>query len=293
MKKVLIALFFAIASLPINAKNALVIIAHGSPSEKWIQPVLNLEPLLKKKIAEEGLKNISYIRVAMMEFTEPTIATVIKDCETQNCDTVFAIPLFIIPSEHSEDDIPNIIGHKFNPATIKGLKAEGTKFVNSKVHIVLGPTLGCYGNVLEKITAENVKALSKNPKDEAILILAHGDKMYDGFWNTKLNSICKSCISSTGISQARYQLVGMGNKVAEQIIPVLKDLAKTKKRIIIQGVYLSYTAKDMASGGLDPKIQKALGKDVKVVYSNRCILPSATNDIVDWIVNQTKEWSQQ
>ncbi len=293
MKKALIALAFTLGSLSVNAKNALVIIVHGSPSDAWKQPVLNLEPLLRKKINEEGLKSISYVRVAMMEFTEPTIATVIKDCEAQNCDTVFAIPLFIVPSGHSEDDIPNIIGHKFNPATVKALKAEGTQFVHSKIHIVLGPTLGGYGDALEKITAENVKALSKNPKDEAILILAHGDNMYGGFWSTKLNSICKSCISSTGISQAKYQLVGMGSKVADQIIPVLKEFAKTKKRILIQGVYLSYTVNDMASRGLNKEIQKALGNKVEVVYSDRCILPTATNEVVDWIVNRTKEWSQR
>lgn len=35
----------AVATL--SAKNALIIVAHGSPMESWQKPVLDLEPLVK------------------------------------------------------------------------------------------------------------------------------------------------------------------------------------------------------------------------------------------------------
>lgn len=274
-----------------NAKNALVVISHGSPMEEWRKPVLNLEPLLQQKVKQLGLKDISYVRVAMMEFTEPTIASVIEDCEKQGCDTVFAIPLFIAPSGHSDEDIPNIIGHKFNIGTINELKEEGTRFVKSKLPIILGPTLS-YNDVLEEIMVKDVKAMSTDPNNEALLLVAHGDKQWHSFWDKKMKSIRDTCQCATGIETSTYKFVAMGHKMIAEILPVIQDFAKTKKRILVQGVYITSTAKEMADLlDFDSIIAQHISNpETEVVFSDQGILPSSTDTIIDWIIDRTREW---
>jgi len=62
-----------------------------------------------------------------MEFTEPSIASVIKDFEEKGITKVFALPLFIAPSGHSIYDIPTILGLYFDKEMIDELKDEGIK----------------------------------------------------------------------------------------------------------------------------------------------------------------------
>lgn len=290
-KKMMLLLACLLSVWVVNAKNALVVISHGSPMEEWRRPVLDLEPLLRQKVKQMGLDAELYVRVAMMEFTEPTIASVVENCEKQGCDTVFAIPLFIAPSGHSDEDIPNIIGHKFNIETINELKEEGTRFVKSKLPIILGPTLS-YDDILEEIMVKDVKAMSSVPKDEALLVISHGDKQWHSFWDKKMKSICDTCMASTGIQTGTYKFVAMGYKMATEMLPVIKDFAKTKKRILIQGVYLTSTAKELADAmGIGEVIKEQLGRsDVEIVFSDQGILPSSTDTILEWILERTQEW---
>ena len=94
MKQLLFAAAAAFCCLSMQAKTALVVIAHGSPSESWNQQVLALE----SRLSQMELPGIDYTRVALMEFAQPDIPSVIRDCELQQIDTVFALPLFIAPS---------------------------------------------------------------------------------------------------------------------------------------------------------------------------------------------------
>lgn len=84
MKKfllVFVALFAAFIGL--QAKTGLVVIAHGHVLESWRKPVLALEQTLKTRLAERGINDFDYVRIAMMEYTEPSVASVINDCEKQ------------------------------------------------------------------------------------------------------------------------------------------------------------------------------------------------------------------
>ena len=292
MKKNLlfIALFLFACAFTVQAKTALVIIAHGAPSAKWNAPVLDLE----KKLNLNPIPGISYTRVALMEFSEPHINTVINDCEKQGIDTVFALPLFIAPSSHSEEDIPNILGLKYNPNTRKSLKEEGAKLVNTKIHIVLGPTLS-YGDIIYQTVLQPIKKMSVNPSDEAVLILAHGDPEYIGFWNELLKGSEDYVKKNTSINYTDAKLVAMGVDLSKEITPLLQKAAAKKKTILVQGIYLSSNAYDMAkmSGMLEN--QSGLSKShpsEKVLYSQSAMLPECSDAICQWIVRVTQGWLQ-
>ncbi|MBR1689006.1 MAG: CbiX/SirB N-terminal domain-containing protein [Prevotella sp.] len=290
MKQRILMLALLLASLTTaTAKTALVVIAHGSPMEQWRTPVLNIEQQLRTAMSD--VKEIGYIRVAMMEFTEPTIATVVAECETQGVDTIFAIPLFIAPSGHSEVDIPNIIGHKYDPQVVAELTEEQTRFVHSRLPIILGPTLS-YDDFLEKTMLARVREMSTRPNDEAVLFVSHGDRQFVGYWSQKMYQICDYVKANTGIAVADFKFVAMGYKMVREMIPALQTISQQKKRILVQGVYLTSSAREMADM-LDMEAeqhQQIADPELQVVYSDKGILPAASAEVCQWIRQRTLEW---
>lgn len=292
MKKLLFSLALLMAGVcGLEAKNALVVIAHGSPMESWRKPVLNLEEIVRAKVKAGELKGIDYVRVALMEYTEPSIASVIKDCETQGVDSIFALPLFMAPSSHTEEDLPNILGQKYNPHVRKELAEEKTEMVKSRTPIVLGPTF-YYSYVLEKAMMERVKSLSKDPANEAVILLAHGDNDRIGFWNNILENVSKYVKEHSKITYTDGRLIEMGYNFGVKLMPLLTKAAQAKKRIIVQGIYLTSDVKQMADRHKMNEQQAALVKSrgVEIVYSAEGILPASTGLVADWIVEQTKQW---
>ena len=289
--KNLLFLLLAMAAMTANAKTSLVIIAHGSPMASWRKPVLALEHKVDSIVKAQGIKDFNHVRVAMMEYTEPTVASVVRDCEAQGADTIFALPLFIAPSSHSEEDLPNILNLKFTPGVRAELAEEGTQMVNARSRIILGPTLYST-DIIEKIMLNNVKRMSKDPKNEALLLLAHGDPERIGFWQMLLYRTCEYVKENTGIDYADGELIAMGTGMDKEVIPMLEKAAKAKKRVLVQGIYLTSNIASMAQRNNMEQKQAHITKDGKaeIVYSNEGILPNATEEVASWIVDRAKEY---
>lgn len=292
MKKILFSILFLCAAVSVaEAKNALVVIAHGSPMESWRKPVLELETSVRNQIKVAKLKGIDYVRVALMEYTEPSVASVVKDCEAQGVDSIFALPLFIAPSGHTEEDLPNILGWKYNPYVREELAEEKTEMVKSKLPIVLGPTF-YYSYVLEKVMAQRVKSFSKNAANEAVIFLAHGDEERIGFWKSLLDNVSKYVKENCGVTYVDGELIEMGHNFGNELMPLLEKAAQTKKRIFVQGIYLTSDVKRMADRHKMQERQADLVKarGVEIVYSNEGILPASSDLVTDWVVEQTAQW---
>lgn len=281
MKRFFLFAVTAFLCLQLSAKKALVVIAHGSPSEYWNQQVLALEPRLRAL----ELPGIDYIRVALMEFAQPDITSVMRDCEREGVDTVFALPLFISPSGHSEDDIPNILGLKFNPDVREELAEEGIEIVRTGMHIILGPTLMDSG-VIEKAMAERVKKLSTDPDREALILLAHGDGHRAGFWQRILKR-CEDSVRAEGFSYVDYQLVGMGQHFAKDVTPLLERARSERERILVQGIYLVSNVGAMARrAGMEQLAS------TPIAYGEAGILPESIDEVTEWIVKTVKAWQE-
>ena len=64
LRKKLLALTFILTIVgSMQAKNALIVIAHGSPMPSWRKPVLDLEPIVRQKLATHPVKGIDYMRL--------------------------------------------------------------------------------------------------------------------------------------------------------------------------------------------------------------------------------------
>lgn len=252
----------------------------------WRTPVLALEPQLQQAFQQSALR-VDYVRVALMEFSEPTVASVIRDCEQHGIDTVFAIPLFIAPSSHSEEDIPNLLGLQYNPKVVAALREEGTTLVSTSMRIVLGTPLS-YSDVLQRLMLRQIRALSTDPANEAVLLLSHGDLGRADMWRDMMRSICNYVKDSTAITNVNYNFIAMGYYLADDITALIKKASAEKHRVLVQGVFLVSDMKSMAQMADMDKVQRQEFPDVDVVYSDQGILPSGEKEICQWILDQTR-----
>ena len=293
MKKALVILF-VLFSLNIFAqeKLGLMIIAHGSPAKQWNQPVLDLENQVKQLFDKKKLTKFDEVRVALMEFTEPSIASVIKDFEDKGITKVFALPLFIAPSGHSIYDIPAILGLYYDQEMIDELEEEGIKIVVTKIKITVGPTLD-YEKVMKGILLDKVNNLSDNPAEEALILLAHGDKNFKPIWEKLTNETGNYILGKTGIEYFDKAYVGVGQSFAvDGVNPILKA-SENKKKVIIVGMYLSMGVKNMAENSgiimLGRTMEsKKMFEGKNIVFAEHGLLPDKR--IAEWIVDRAVEW---
>jgi sirohydrochlorin cobaltochelatase len=83
---------------------ALVLVGHGSrlPHSK------NVVMEVAEKIKARNIYDI--VEVGMMEFNEPTIPQTIKKVIDAGAKKVIVTPVFLAPGNHTERDIPKILG---------------------------------------------------------------------------------------------------------------------------------------------------------------------------------------
>jgi len=88
----------------VQIMEALVLVGHGSrlPHSK------NVVMEVAEKIKARNIYDI--VEVGMMEFNEPTIPQTIKKVIDAGAKKVIVTPVFLAPGNHTERDIPKILG---------------------------------------------------------------------------------------------------------------------------------------------------------------------------------------
>lgn len=273
-------------------KIALLIIAHGSPMPRWNDKVLELEDEVKTILAGNETNRFEAVRVAFMEFTEPSIHSAIKEFERAGIQHVFAVPLFIAPSGHSVFDIPTILGLYSDYEMRERVKEEGTAIVQTKINMTLGPTLSS-SNVLKEIMLTRVKELSTKPDSEAVVLLAHGDDDFLPFWDSMCQDIGYYICAHTGIDYFDYAFVEVGQGFSNRGVPAILKAIKNKPKTVVIGLYLSMGADKMASSPVSDFMGqqtnvKNLFAGKNVVFSASGLLPDSR--IAQWIADKANEW---
>ena len=128
--------------------------------------------------------------------------------------------------------------------------------------------------------------MSVNENEEGVLILAHGDPERIGYWTSLLKRTGDYVKQHTKINYINTELIGMGQAFASDVTPLIKKAKENKKRILVQGIYLMSSVADMAK-------RTGLMKDgdTNVVFSKYGILPKSENEVLDWIVATTQNWT--
>jgi sirohydrochlorin ferrochelatase len=285
---------FSIRAFSGQQKLGLVIIAHGSPKPEWNAPVLELEREVLEILNQTGNNPFTEVRVALMEFNQPSINSVMEDLEKKGIDRVYAIPLLIAPSGHSLFDVPTILGMYHDRDIVQDIKAEGTTIVDTKIKVTLGPTLDS-GNVLREIMLDRVEELSTAPESEGVVLLAHGDHSFEPIWSSLCSKIGSFICARTGMERFDYAYVEVGQGFIAEGIPAILRMEEKCDKTIVVGLYLSMGVERMANNsvlsiGMMKMGSEEILKDKNIEFSKRGLLPDKR--ISEWIIGKALNWAE-
>lgn len=188
-----------------DKKIGILIVNHGSVAESWRNQLLEIE----KQIEAELISNpkITDVRTAFMEYTEPSIATRMKEFDEEGYDEIVVVPVFLTVSSHYSHDIPVIVGLSADPKIKEQLKKEKIEVYRAKARVTIAPPLD-YSSILKKNVARRVKALSTDAANEGVLLVAYGDQQYNQQWEEMVEEIGKYLKLKTGHQDIAYAWCG-------------------------------------------------------------------------------------
>lgn len=271
---------WSMAEAPASGRKiGVLLVNHGSRSASWRNSLLELEksvrPALMKNPAVKGLST------AFMEYTEPSIATRMKEFDAGGFTHVVIVPLFLTVSSHTFDDIPTIIGRKVDSHSLEMMKLEKIERYSPKAAVEIAPNLD-FAGVLKKNVLRRLRNLSTNPADEGLVLIAYGDTTYEKQWAALLAGVADHVKEETGINAyahgwcghvARYDPA----KTTEAIARVLES----KKKALVVPVLVAhdemFQVKIIGDG-----IAKIPDSRSRVSYRPDAILPD--RNIEDWVV---------
>jgi hypothetical protein len=215
------------------------------------------------------------VTVAFMEFAKPTVADGVRTLEKAGCKHIIAVPLLVAPSSHSHFDVPALLGQYTDPDIAATLKEEEAEIVNTRTPITLTQTMDV-GEVLQRVMLDRVKVLSRDPEEEALVVLAHGCPIFRGRWEAMLKKTAIYACGKTGITYADWAAVEVGQSYAHHAVPVIAAAAEERKRVLIVGVYLSVSAKQLHDRYMRSDKNPMFGNPLKgkeIVCAEEGILP--------------------
>jgi len=266
-------------------KIGVLLINHGSRSETWRNGLLQLE----SHVAPTILKNPSVkgVTTAFMEYTEPSIATRLKEFDREGFTDVILVPIFLTVSPHTFDDIPTIAGMKEDPHSVQQLKIEKIERYTPKAKTHLTPPLD-FTDMLQKNLLRRVTALSHNPANEGLVLIGYGDETYDKEWVELFDKAADFVKQRTGIAEYSYGWCGhIANYKPEETTAAINTVLNKKRTALVIPVLVAhdemFQIKIIGDG-----IAKVSNHADRVVYKPDAILPDP--DVERWVINITDEY---
>ncbi|WKZ74561.1 MAG: CbiX/SirB N-terminal domain-containing protein [Vicingaceae bacterium] len=266
-------------------KIGVLLVNHGSRSETWRNSLLQLE----KNVADSILKSneVKGIKTAHMEYTEPSIATRLKEFDKDGFTDIIIIPIFLTVSPHSFEDIPTIIGQKEDPQSMEMLKIEKIERYTPKAKTYLTPLLD-FTDILQKNVLRRTEALSQNPEKEGLVLIGYGDETYDKEWGELFNKVAEYVKQKRGITEHTYGWCGhIAHYNPDETTKAINNVLKKKEKAVVIPVLVAHDENfqiKIIGGG----IEKVKNYKEKVIYKPDAILPDA--NIEKWVINITKEY---
>jgi sirohydrochlorin ferrochelatase len=230
-----------------SQRPGLLILSHGSPMAQWNSPV---NSILEKVRQLNGKKKIFHaIEGAFLEFAQPDAAAAVEKLTKAGCDRIVVLPLFIAPSSHSHFDVPAVLGLYSSAEMRHILEEEGARIAKPTIPVTMTETLS-EGDLLDRFARDEVKAFSKNPKDEAVVIIAHGCTDHHHLVEKMTRRITTYCCGQTGVDYGDWGFCEVGQSFWQEAATAIARAGQHKKRVLVVGLYVSSSADRIYSRAL-------------------------------------------
>lgn len=213
-------------------KIGVLLVNHGSRSATWRQALLDVEAHVRPALVSGG--PVQGLKTAFMEYTEPSIATRLKEFDAEGFSHVVIVPLFLTVSSHTFDDIPTIIGKKVDPASLEMMRLENIERYTPKAATVVTPNLDFPG-LLKDNVLRRVKALSQTPADESLVLIAYGDETYEKEWTALLDDVAAHVKARTAITSHTHGWCGhlVHYDPSKTTDAITRALASSRRALVI------------------------------------------------------------
>ena len=264
-------------------KIGILLVNHGSHSPKWREMLVDVETAVKERILSN--EKITAIKTAHMEYTEPSIATRLKEFDEEQFDEIVVVPIFLTVSSHYSHDIPVICGISSDPAILESLEKEGIETYRPKAKVTITPPLD-FTNILKKNVERRALALSKDAENEAILLVAYGDQQYNQQWEELVEDLGQYLKIKTGHESIAY--AWCGHLVHYSTEPTKEGIAKLQEleeNVIVIPVLVAndpYFQKDIIQKAVDES-----SNNEHIYYVQDAILPD--DNLNQWVIDIANE----
>lgn len=265
-------------------KVGVMLVNHGSRSAAWRATLLQLDRSARGPILATG--QVQDVKTAFMEYTEPSIATTMKQFDDEGYTDVIVLPVFLTVSSHTFDDIPTILGTKSDPESLQSLKLEGIARYTPKARTHFGPRLDFSALVKENVL-RRARKLSTDPANEGLVLIAYGDQSYNKQWSALMEQTAAHVMANTGMRTFSYGWAGhLVHYDPAPTTRAVEQVLREKKRAIVIPVLVAF----------DEMFQvKIIGKGIsnvadssnRVAYVPDSILPD--DQITAWVVKTVND----
>lgn len=266
-------------------KIGVLLVNHGSRSEAWRNSLLNLENNVQDSILLSG--EVSGIKTAFMEYTEPSIATRLKEFDKEGFTDVVLVPIFLTVSSHSFDDIPTLIGQKDNPESIESFRLENMERYTPKAMVHIAPLLD-FTDILKKNILKRFKEMSRDAANEGLVLIAYGDKTYDAEWSHLMNEVGTYVEQNTEVTDYSYGWCGhLVDYNPDSTTVAIKQVLAKKERVVVIPVLVAFD--EMFQGRIiRDGVRNIPQSKEKVLYKPDAILPD--KNVENWVISITDKF---
>lgn len=264
-------------------KIGVLLVNHGSKSKKWRDMLWDVEKSVRDEILAD--KKVAGIKTAFMEYTEPSIATRMKEFDEEGFDEVVIVPIFLTVSSHSLDDIPTIVGIKSDPRNVEQLKKEHIQVYRAKARVTITPTLD-FTTLLKKNVLRRVKARTENFENTGVVLVAYGDKHYNQQWEEMMEEIGRYLKIKAGIDTVAYawcgHLVDYSPSPTTEAVNKVFEMEDSVITVPLLVAFDPYFQIEIIQKGIEFAENSS-----KVIYKPDAILPD--ENLNRWVIDITRQ----
>ncbi len=256
-----------------------LVVGHGSPSARWNQVFLRFADGVRGELGP-GYE----VRPGFLEMARPSAAASMRGL-CRGGKPVIVLPAFVFPTEHSEEDLPAVLGLRYSPDVVKRLVEERADFIRPSGPVVMLPTMSGWGMALGQVLARRARLASRRPEREAVLVLLHGSARYDSLIAAAIEASVVPALRRVGFVAVEHVSVGMGEILARmmplaaegeslaqlraQLEAALERAGRGREAVIVVAAYVATTPRQLFARW--PERTRA-GAEVRVV--DAALLPS-------------------
>ncbi len=267
-------------------KIGILLLNHGSRSERWKEPLLELEERVSEKILE--IEGVGGIETAFMEHARPSIADGLKAFDSAGCSDIVVIPIFLTVGTHMFDDIPTIIGLKANPASLEKLKLENIERYTPEARVHLAPPLD-FSDILKKNALRRAGGLSVEPQHEGLVLVGYGSTEFDRQWTELFDEVGDHISRETGITEHATAWCGhVAHYSPDSTTAVVRRMLSKKQRAIVIPLLVS-TSEAFQIDIIGNAIAALKDHGKRVSYKPDAILPDP--DLERWVIDIAREYA--